>query len=276
MYNLKQFNYKIKQNIVSIQKETNEYENVYGRVIRAYGELNKMDSAFYFLDSLNKCVSPNYLYYFYPEFNSLFNNNNYIKYYKPYLDSIKTINKNLNTDFYTKLLKLEMAQWLYMRILFDYRFTINKNYSSYLKEKQFNIKEYSLLQLDSLILLYGVPTKEQITTDGLEYIHKLIMQKKENSPLNTNLLYILLKEKIININLYSTIIDKNLIYSNCPQKYGTQYWFDDTSQQYYYYPIDDLQHIDKTRKQIGLYPINEQNKSIGLKEIQIKSNGIQY
>jgi hypothetical protein len=66
------------------------------------------------------------------------------------------------------------------------------------------------------------------------------------------------------------------IYSGCPQKYATQYWFDNATQQYYYFPIEDLQNIDKIRKEIGLYSIKDQNSSIGLKEIQIKSNGIQY
>lgn len=276
LHNLNQFNDKINQTFISVQKETADYENTFGRVIRCYGELNKIDSAFYWLDRLNNCVKPSYQFYFYPEFNSLFYNTNYSKYYKPYIDSIKLHNKNLISDYYIQLIKLEMSQWLYMRMRFDYRFSINNDYNTYLIENQNKAKEHSLQQLDSLIILYGIPSKVQITNNGMEYIYRLVMQKNENSSVNMDLIYALYKEKIINVNQYSEMVDKSLIHMNCPQKYGTQYWFDDTIHQYFYFPIDDLQHINYTRNQIGLYPIKDQNGSIGLNEIQIKSNGIRY
>ena len=34
------------------------------------------------------------------------------------------------------------------------------------------------------------------------------------------------------------------------KKYGTQYWYDYSTQQYYYYPIEDVQNIDKIRRKL--------------------------
>ncbi|MFN8268146.1 MAG: hypothetical protein U0T31_09090 [Chitinophagales bacterium] len=276
LYNLLEFNNK--RNSIIIQKENTEYENVFSRVIRAYGELNKIDSAIYWLDSLNNCIKPNYLFYFYPEFNSLSSINSFTNYYTPSIDSIKNLNTNLNTKYFIILSKLAMSQWLYMRIIFDNKSLLSKNKKYYdnLIEGQNKIRENSLMKLDSILESLGIPNKVEVTKIGLENLYSLIIQSVKSRYKYQYLFDMLFKESVIDLNQYSRITDENLIHENCPQKYGTQYWYDYSTQQYYYYPIEDVQNIDKIRKEIGLYSIKDQNSSIGLKVIQIKSNGIQY
>lgn len=46
--------------------------------------------------------------------------------------------------------------------------------------------------------------------------------------------------------------DRILVLKNLPQIYGTQYYWDPTSSQYYFHAMDDFHAVDNRRKSIGL------------------------
>jgi hypothetical protein len=253
---------------------------IFGNVVRAYAAIDNMDSSIIWLDRLkkiNKTLSLDFLCW--NEFRPLFNNSKFQNYYKHELDSIKQKNPSFNSEYYIALSQNCFKDQIYVTTLATYNKLLSSSFKLRMQDLYRKTLNENLANADLLRLKYGYPTKNIITTNGIDKMLFLVKHLSPDNPRKYDFQWIFEQAYLsgsMSIEDYAKFTDKNFIYSNCPQKYGTQYWFDNATQQYYYFPIEDLQNIDKIRKEIGLYSIKDQNSSIGLKEIQIKSNGIQY
>jgi hypothetical protein len=62
---------------------------------------------------------------------------------------------------------------------------------------------------------------------------------------------------------YALIKDRSLVYEKKKQLYGTQFHFDKTAKSNRFFPIQDIENVDKQRKKVGLTKLKfyaEQNK----------------
>lgn len=122
--------------------------------------------------------------------------------------------------------------------------------------KNKNIKEEVANDLDSVISLYGYPTIKNAGYDAPYIAFNIIHHSKTEILLKyqKNIDYSF-KEGSIDGDNYAKYIDRVLVATNCPQRYGTQRWYDEDDKMDYYFPVEDMNQLNERRLALKLDPI---------------------
>lgn len=122
--------------------------------------------------------------------------------------------------------------------------------------KNKTIKEEVANDLDSVISLYGYPTIKNAGYDAPYIAFNIIHHSKTEILLKyqKNIDYSF-KEGSIDAESYAKYIDRVLVATNCPQRYGTQRWYDEDDKMDYYFPVEDMNQLNERRLALKLDPI---------------------
>ncbi|MDB5227281.1 MAG: hypothetical protein JWN78_1474 [Bacteroidota bacterium] len=266
---------------ITIQTEDGDLKQytagiLYGNIIRCYAYLNQPDSAFLWIDSLLKNYLPVPEFFYAKEFEPLVSDIRYYKYYEPSYNTIKELYPHMDKSFFIEAMRAFYEPGLYISEIGFYSPILPPLYRDKLSIVLKYFKDDMFFKIDSLIEKYGYP----VLTDSLKDNSKYDFFKLPKSPKIRFDVQNLLEENFKNGRIdpqgYARSIDIQLIYSNCPQRYGTQYWKDSTTNTYYLYPLEDENNIDRIRAQIGLFSIHAQIHDLGLEKIEYKDDGKKY
>ncbi len=122
--------------------------------------------------------------------------------------------------------------------------------------KNKTIKEEVANDLDSVISLYGYPTIKNAGYDAPYIAFNIIHHSKTAILLKyqKNIDYSF-KEGSIDAESYAKYIDRVLVATNCPQRYGTQRWYDEDDKMDYYFPVEDINLLNERRSALKLDPV---------------------
>lgn len=122
------------------------------------------------------------------------------------------------------------------------------------------------LSLDSIITIYGWPSRAQVREKGINSAFLVIL----HSPLSHQEKYLSLLVKAANNdelewNRLAYLIDKIKLKKGEKQIFGTQVYFDSKTKKYILYKTKEIKNLDKRRDSVGLGPIEEYLKRFNSK-----------
>ena len=238
---------------------------------RAYAAINNCDSAIYYISKLISIKGCDVGFFTKLEYISLKDCQSWIN----ICDSCTIIffeENNINKrEYYLELSKIANNNWFYRRCAATYFDYLPMSYIEFLDKKQRLLDSIGNKKLDSLIKKYGFPDNINTGNYGPEIAFNII----HHSGIEMILKYqkeidIIYKKGLIGSESYAKYVDRILVNTNCPQRYGTQYWYDDIDKKNYIFPVEDENKINELRKSMNLIPIEDFSKS------KLKSESVIY
>ncbi|MDF1694680.1 MAG: hypothetical protein P1U56_02560 [Saprospiraceae bacterium] len=143
---------------------------------------------------------------------------------------------------------------------------LNKSGLNHLMEEARNLPWLELCKdhktrINEMIEKNGVPKYEKIGPLGVSALFVLFLHH-EPSFMDT---YFDELRQLFNPHQLSYMYDKVCVKKGVPQKYGTQVIFSKEEKRNIFYPIEDVSNVDSLRFQIGLSPIANYAKKVGIR-----------
>lgn len=123
----------------------------------------------------------------------------------------------------------------------------------------------NVIKVENIIKRYGWPGIDVVG----EKCNKAIWLVIQHAGLKKQIKYLALLKKSVEKrqsrpSYLALMEDRILMYQDKKQIYGSQYEFDDATKRYKLYSIDDERNVDKRRKLMGLPPIEQEAKTMGV------------
>lgn len=116
----------------------------------------------------------------------------------------------------------------------------------------------NLRRLKPVIERDGFPTPAQVGTDGVEAAFILVQHADSDPAFQSRVLpqlESLGKQRLVSGQQVAMLTDRVLRNQDKPQRYGSQFMTDDKSAGMKLQPIDDIEHVDARRLDMGLPPL---------------------
>lgn len=231
----------------------------FNQIIRAYSAKNDCDNAYKFLKDYLSLFDG----YVYCAINFGYTNLHTCYYWQTIRDSAEALLKRdnkLNPKLLFNLLAINDKTNFNMNFLATNWKNMDSitylNFCDLLEGKNKKIKKETANDLDSVINLYGYPTIKNAGFDAPYIAFNIIHHSKTEILLKYQKeIAFSYKEGSIGGEEYAKYVDRVLVATNCPQRYGTQFWIDDETKQQYYYPVENLEQINTRRSELGLQPV---------------------
>ena len=220
-----------------------------------YAQLNERDSAFYYLNINQKLKGSYVLGSNYPILKIIDDPRFDIYLDNSFIECSKTRNQDNsvncgNTDFTREFIKIQLVN-SNINFFGDAKYTkeLNSRWINNLEKiKNYRTKRYKQILETSGSPVYSkdgvIPTKSfwshlgryspDVFIENLERLEELALQKEVEG------------------RLISRAVDNQLVLKNELQRYGTCYYYDKKLKKLIPYPIEDIDNVNKRRKQIGL------------------------
>lgn len=238
---------------------------------RAYSALNICDSAIYYINKLISIKGCDIGFFTKQEYAALKGCQSWNNIYDSCMIAYFEDNKINNREYYLELSRIANNNWYYRRCaatFFDY---LPMSYIELLDKKQILLDSIGNIKLDSLIIKYGFPDNSNTGNYGAEIAFNIIHHSGTEMILKYQKdIEIIYKKGLIGSESYAKYVDRILVNTNCPQRYGTQYWYDDIDKKNYIFPVEDEYKINELRKKMSLIPIEDFCKS------KLKSESVIY
>jgi len=238
---------------------------------RAYAALGIEDSAIYYFNFLKSKYGYNIGYLSLRMYIPLKNN----KIWQSYFDSCRISycreNPTKNFNYVNSLSTIQSDDMFYRACLAsNYEIMDARTMNKYMYNQN-NIDSINSIKVDSLINIFGFPTIKTTGSFGV----KCAFLKIQHSKIDMQLKYQTqienaFKNGELDNESYAKYVDRILVNTNCPQRYGTQYWYDDIDKKNYIFPVEDEYKINELRKKMSLIPIEDFCKS------KLKSESVIY
>ena len=244
------------------QKEMNETYTIRNIAI-IYGQLNNLDSAIKYLDlwfdkgNIDLTLIEMKPFFVFKDAKA------WQQYRSKVLNAHKTKNPKFNIAYYDALIEMQNK---YI-VAFTNIVQENKTNSAYTVKadslrNQFYIVEKALLvELERLISKNGWPFKNIVGGDVTDIACMLVYDSKDLLKLKKYLPFIMEEIKNENKSIKvkaAEIEDRILVYEGKKQKYGSQHSYDEKTNKWTFYPIEDIENVNKRRHEAGFLETYEE------------------
>ncbi|WP_426690295.1 DUF6624 domain-containing protein [Rhodanobacter ginsengiterrae] len=116
----------------------------------------------------------------------------------------------------------------------------------------------NLRQLKPIVERNGFPTPSRVGADGVDAAFMLVQHADADPAFQSRVLpqlEALAKQRVVSGQQVAMLTDRVLRNEDSPQRYGTQFVSDDKSAAMKLQPIEDVEHVDARRRDMGLPPL---------------------
>ena len=127
------------------------------------------------------------------------------------------------------------------------------------------INKQNQIELEQLIDTKGWPKVTDVSYTGSTAAF-LIIQHSDNEKQKKYLPIIkkLCEQKEADWQSYALMYDRIQVSENKPQKYGSQFKYNEQTKKNEFYPLEDETKVDEWRKEVGLHPLSEYASQWGI------------